>query len=98
MNKNLDWLRARMARACVDCGWSLDYFVVLDEVWSRAGLRPSDYCCLTCLERRLGRPLWVDDFTPCLINRLAFASAGRLAVVLEKERKRGRWGGGPPPA
>jgi hypothetical protein len=71
---------------CFDCGWCDDYIVV-DEVWAIAGLKPDDHCCLACLERRLKRQLTLADFQPFPINRQAYAAAGKLSVVLEAERR-----------
>jgi hypothetical protein len=68
-------------RGCVDCGSILDYYMVFDKVWRKAGLADSDRCCLTCLEWRLGRPLSIDDFPPLQVNRMAYAAAGRLSTV-----------------
>jgi hypothetical protein len=73
-------------RGCIDCGWILDHDMVFDDVWSQAGLAGPEHCCLGCLERRLGRPLSVDDFPPCLVNRLAYAATGRMPIVLKEER------------
>ena len=45
-----------------------DSFMVSNEVWIAANLKGDDFCCLTCLERRLGRELTKDDFTNAPIN------------------------------
>ena len=61
---------------CTDCGFvPFDHYMVWDELWAKAGLDPREICCLECLERRLGRPLGVDDFPPLPVNRLAYAAA-----------------------
>jgi hypothetical protein len=73
---------------CNDCGYKLDLFMVRDEVWAAAGLDDAAICCLACLERRLQRPLILDDFTPGSVNRQAYAAAGKLSVVLENEQRR----------
>ena len=79
-------------RECIDCGLLLasvfDYYMVHNAVWSEAGLHQQDECCLGCLERRLGRPLTIEDFPPVPVNRAAYAGAGRLAEFLEEEEKR----------
>jgi hypothetical protein len=62
--------------------------MVTNEVWASAELDPRAICCLACLERRLKRPLTVDDFTVCPRNRQAYPAAGRLSVVLEHEQRR----------
>jgi hypothetical protein len=76
------------AYGCVDCGSSHDYYVVADDTWEAAALDPDAFCCLPCLERRLGRPLTIGDFTLAPVNRLAYAGAGKLAVLIEAEQRR----------
>jgi len=44
-------------------------------------------CCLACLERRLKRLLTISDFTPCPVNRLAYAAVGEVSVVDQYERE-----------
>jgi hypothetical protein len=73
--------------ASKDCGWPYDYFTVTNEVWAAAELDPRAICCLACLERRLKRPLTIDDFRVAPINRQAYAAAGKLSVVLEHEQR-----------
>jgi hypothetical protein len=53
---------------CIDCGRLWDYYMVRDDVWEQAGLRPAQYCCRECLALRLKRSLRHDDFTRCLLN------------------------------
>jgi hypothetical protein len=72
---------------CNDCGFSFDHYMATDEVWAAAELDPRTICCLACLERRLKRPLTLDDFTVCEINRQAYAAAGKLSIVLEHEQR-----------
>jgi hypothetical protein len=79
----------RIPTGCIDCEWAEDWFVVTNEVWAAAGLAPWAFCCLPCLERRLKRPLNIDDFTICPVNRPAYAATGRLSVVIEHERRHG---------
>jgi hypothetical protein len=71
-----------MNRGCVDCGEEVfDYYMVWDWVWRRAGFQKKKrgaHCCLACLERRLKRPLTLEDFIPAPVNRLAYAGAGLL--------------------
>jgi hypothetical protein len=51
---------------CTDCKFvPFDHYMVWDELWAKAGLDPREICCLECLERRLGRPLGIDDFPLC---------------------------------
>lgn len=52
---------------CLDCEVDLveieEKFMVRDEVWAAAQLRPeSGWICIECLEARLGRRLTRDDF------------------------------------
>ena len=44
--------------------------MVTNELWAQAGLKKDDNVCPHCLERRLGRPLVTDDFTPFPCNRI----------------------------
>ena len=53
---------------CLDCKGTSDPFMVYNEVWAKAGYKPKDVCCLDCLEKRLGRPITVEDLTPASIN------------------------------
>jgi hypothetical protein len=73
-----------------------ELYVVHPWVWERSGLGGDGGClCVGCLERRIGRALTPDDFTPdATFNSTALPCTRRLA-----ER---RWGVGPdlgpPPA
>jgi hypothetical protein len=75
----------------VDCGSTSDWYTVHDATWRAAGLRKRDFCCLACLEKRLKRPLALDDFPPCTGNTQAYAAAGKLHVVVEEDA---HWDGG----
>ena len=57
-------------------------------MWSSAELDPRANCCLACLERRLKRPLTIEDFPVSPINRQAYAAIGKLSLVLEHEQRR----------
>ena len=73
---------------CTDCGFvPFDHYMVWDELWAKAGLDPREICCLECLERRIGRPLGIDDFPPLAVNRLAYAAAGKLSVEVAREQR-----------
>jgi hypothetical protein len=50
-------------------------------------LAPPRYLLPGCLEHRLKRPLTIDDFTVCPVNRQAYAGAGKLSLVLEHEQR-----------
>lgn len=75
-------LEAKAAQGfpCKDCGeptcpgrrhqrgW--DWYMVHDEIWEEADGGRGDLC-IHCLERRLGRRLYAEDFTDYPINALA---------------------------
>lgn len=58
---------------CVDCGADTlgnDYYTVWEPVWIAAGMANCDgMLCLACLSHRLGRRLYLDDFTMAPINK-----------------------------
>jgi hypothetical protein len=61
---------------CIDCGVDTcetdDYYMVYDHVWHAAGMvgaLDDGMLCLDCLSRRLGRGLYLDDFTMAPVNR-----------------------------
>jgi hypothetical protein len=59
-----------VALPCKDCGIhtaGIEYYMVHDTVWKKAGM-DRGCLCLTCLETRLGRPLVKADFPPYPIN------------------------------
>lgn len=70
---------AREKYGCMECR-RIDLYMVRDEVWMTAvpnyfRLRPSrrredllTNLCLRCLEKRLGRPLTLQDFTDTEVN------------------------------
>lgn len=76
---------------CHDCCSVYATYMAREKVWHAAIEHSPDkrairYLCLHCLERRLGRPLTIDDFTSAPINdgiRL-----GHALGVLAYERKR----------
>lgn len=65
---------------CADCGVDLvpttpwgahdwQRFMVHDDVWAAAGMAPSGgWLCVSCLERRLDRPLTGADLKPVPLN------------------------------
>jgi hypothetical protein len=71
---------------CYDCGADTlsEYYMVWDEVWTKAGARDEFgfLLCVGCLERRLGRRLGAEDFTDALINspRYSWRDSPRLAA------------------
>lgn len=49
--------------ACKDCNGYPDDYMVFHSTWRAAGMAPKGgFLCLSCLERRLGRPLTSHDF------------------------------------
>ena len=76
---------------CVDCGTDTEeikeYFHVCDKVWIQATKQkvvpPFKVLCIGCLELRLGRQLFANDFTDARVNKLGDHSArlkSRLAA------------------
>lgn len=70
---------------CIDCGEWSEWYMLKDDVWLSAvpdyservahvpGVgTPHVYCCLTCVEGRLGRPLTLSDFSNAPVNSLLF--------------------------
>jgi hypothetical protein len=58
----------RNRHLCRDCGIDTiahgHYYMVGNELWAASGMTPhGGMLCLTCLERRIGRPLRPQDFT-----------------------------------
>jgi hypothetical protein len=55
---------------CIDCGKTTlggEYYMVSDDLWAASGIAPNGgMLCLACLERRIGRPLTIYDFTAIL--------------------------------
>jgi hypothetical protein len=57
--------------ACQDCPKDTrqdDYYMVHNALWAKVHPKINGMLCLSCLERRLGRRLRVDDFTDANIN------------------------------
>jgi hypothetical protein len=50
------------------CGGSWDFFKLKNRVWLSIMPR-NGLLCLACVEKKLGRPLTLDDFTNDQINR-----------------------------
>lgn len=54
---------------CSDCAeLELSGYMVENSVWREAGAHRFELLHLECLEKRLGRPLTIEDFTPAPIN------------------------------
>ena len=64
--------------SCRDCKGFVEVYMVHNEVWNQAFPTyqttrrhgPPVYCCLTCLELRIGRYLTEDDFNNVLCNNV----------------------------
>jgi hypothetical protein len=62
--------RADTLPADPDAGGA-EFYMVHDRVWADAGIAADDGClCIGCLERRLGRRLWPEDFKDVPLNSL----------------------------
>lgn len=70
---------ARLPRHCVDCDCVVELFMVHDAVWKAAGFDKHDLGCQSCLEKRLNRPLTIEDFSTAIANINIFR-AYRLAL------------------
>lgn len=53
---------------CKDCRLAFYGFMVSDELWKSGGCSPYDLVCRPCFEKRLGRPLTMEDFTLVPLN------------------------------
>jgi len=62
------------AFVCLDCGvntmFTEEYYMLTNEVWLEAVPDREGMLCLNCVELRLGRQLWPDDFNDSGINPL----------------------------
>lgn len=69
---------------CVDCNFDTfeddERYMVDSRLWKMSGIDPQgSHLCIGCLEKRLGRQLYPDDFTICLLNRGWHLHSPRLA-------------------
>ena len=57
---------------CKDCGKDVrnpkDMYMLEDNLWKQLGLKPGDFLCIDCLEKRLGREITQDDLKVLPIN------------------------------
>lgn len=70
------WRKRR--KRCADCRIDIapmsappgtwHWYMVRDEVWHEAGMCDEGYLCIACLERRLHRPLTVNDLLDAPVN------------------------------
>lgn len=78
---------------CVDCGTNVigsDHYMVSDELWAAAGADRRDHLCVTCLEKRLGRPLAATDLADLPINRPGLMRDCDRLAALKSEAFGGR--------
>jgi hypothetical protein len=54
--------------SCQDCRREHDGYMVHGSVWEAAGLGQREFCCRPCLEKRIARPLTMEDYTLCHLN------------------------------
>lgn len=67
---------AKIRWDCKDCSKSTfdDYYMVKDEIWAEAGMpaiaprHDTGMLHRACLEKRIGRPLTLDDYTDYPVN------------------------------
>lgn len=69
---------------CQDCFTHVPGYMVYPEVWAEAGLFIKGACCVTCLSKRLGRPITMDDFNHTPTNYML--ALGYLLAKLEDKR------------
>ena len=79
-----DWDR------CIDCRRAdPEYYTVWSQIWAEAGLAPeAGQLCLDCFARRLGRRLWLDDFTMAPVNKEGRSSRRILAWLAAANQRR----------
>jgi hypothetical protein len=59
------------AHMCRDCNIHPEIFMVQDDLWDQHGVG-SRMLCILCFEKRVGRPLTIEDFKPVPCNDLIF--------------------------
>lgn len=81
-------------RVCVDCKCVVEGFMVHDELWQSAFYSKKELACIACLEKRLYRPLTVNDFTKSIINinifrayRMGFAAREEIQIGVDRDRE-----------
>lgn len=87
-------IERRVDIRCHDCRGLYSIYMVYDGIWHEAlktkkALQTIRVLCLGCLERRLGRPLTIENFTWAPVNdgiRLGHA-LGVLAYARRKRRR-----------
>lgn len=80
-------------KGCADCKRRIigyHYFMVNDDLWGQYG-EGGGYLCLTCTEKRIGRPLTRADFTDfadALINNKLLQD---FELVMARVRRGKAW-------
>ncbi len=78
---------------CLDCGANTslneEYYMLTSEVWKEAVPDLVGMLCINCVELRLGRQLWPEDFMDSPINylhsRLSALVLSRFCGILDGE-------------
>lgn len=67
---------------CLDCGVNTDeigeYYMLTSEVWKEAVPDLTGMLCISCVELRLGRQLWPEDFMDAPLNVMFSIMSARL--------------------
>ena len=67
---------------CLDCGVNTDeigeYYMLTSEVWKEAVPDLTWMLCINCVELRLGRQLWPEDFMDAPLNVMFSIMSARL--------------------
>jgi hypothetical protein len=92
----------RLQARCRDChvdtlnmrGYA-EYYMVHDAVWAEAGMGPHGFLCISCLERRLGRPLTGRDLIDAGCNDPDFGAPTPRMYALKRAAMRDQGGGAP---
>ncbi|HEB47182.1 MAG TPA: hypothetical protein ENI22_01815 [Candidatus Pacearchaeota archaeon] len=66
-------MKPHLRNCCMDCGAYMhenpsNYFMVTKELWRKFGCGDG-ILCIFCFERRVKRPLQINDFIDCNVNR-----------------------------
>ena len=67
---------------CLDCGVNTDeigeYYMLTNEVWKEVVPDLTGMLCINCVELRLGRQLWPEDFMDAPLNVMFSIMSVRL--------------------
>ncbi len=92
--------------ACGDCRERFDFFMAKDSMWASAGLKHEHNVCPSCLGKRLGRQLTIEDYRddgdgfrhtaekhPCGPGQMKelIERLGRMPTLEETPTLYGRW-------